>query len=308
MLDSAIRHLAITDECSIVAAALFEKTVQIWSWKTGRQLGEFQTMLDFGGRRLALTPDGSTCIVGSWGQRGRGARGLGAYSIPDGRLLWNRKEIRHIQNVGLSGSGQEIYCGLDGASAHIIETATGETLGRVRGAKKIFGSRYTSHQLIVQKDRYLVRAGSEFEISPLSFGLLDAAFSPAAVCLSEPKNFLHPAEQIGGIRLVDLTTGESRWRLDLGANHLAFNSADHRFYCVAVAGIAPHNRSLVRLANSLLECDQILPLGKCWREAFTPSGRVLVTVQGDVYETSTGTLLSHLDFPQRDYPDAGLRE
>ena len=56
MQDSAIQHLAITDESSIVAAALFEKTVQIWSWKTGQQLGEFQTMLDFGGRRLALNP------------------------------------------------------------------------------------------------------------------------------------------------------------------------------------------------------------------------------------------------------------
>ncbi len=36
MRDSAIRHLAITDESAIVAAALFEKTVQIWSWKTGQ--------------------------------------------------------------------------------------------------------------------------------------------------------------------------------------------------------------------------------------------------------------------------------
>jgi hypothetical protein len=56
MQDSAIRHLAITDKSSIVAAALFKKTVQIWSWRTGQQLGEFQTMLDFGGRRLALNP------------------------------------------------------------------------------------------------------------------------------------------------------------------------------------------------------------------------------------------------------------
>jgi hypothetical protein len=36
MQDSAIRHLAITDESSIVAAALFKKTVQIWSWSAKR--------------------------------------------------------------------------------------------------------------------------------------------------------------------------------------------------------------------------------------------------------------------------------
>jgi hypothetical protein len=143
MLASSIRHLAITDECSIVAAALFEKTVQIWSWKTGKQLGEFQTMLDFGGKRLALTPDGAACIVGAWGQRGRGPRGLAAYSVPDGKVIWNRVEIDHIQYVKVSGSGQEIYCGVEGSSAYIIDVATGET--RVRGAIKIVGSIHKAH-------------------------------------------------------------------------------------------------------------------------------------------------------------------
>jgi hypothetical protein len=142
-------------------------------------------------------------------------------------------------------------------------------------------------------DRYLVRGENEFEISPCSFGLLDAAFSPEAVCLSEPN---------GGIRLIDLATGETGWCLDLSSKTLTFNSADQRFYCVTPAS-GPYERSLRRLSSTALECDRVLALGKCWEEAFTPSGRLLVTSQGDVYETSTGTLLSHLDFPQRDYPD-----
>jgi len=308
MRASSIRHLSITDTSSIVAAALYEKTVQIWLWKTGQQLGEFQTMLDFGGRRLALTPDGRTCIVGAWGQRGRGPRGLAAYSIPDGKLLWNREDIHHIQYVTLSGSGREIYCGVEGSFAHIIDAATGEQLGRVRSAIKIVGSRYTSHKLNVKKGGYLVNGESEFEILPLSFALLDAVFSPEALCLSEPKNALHPREEVGGIRLIDLATAEQLWYLDLGSNHLAFNSSDRSFYCVDVARTAPHNRSLIRLASSLLECEQVVALGRCWQEAFSPSGSVLVTNQGDVYQTSTGALLSQLDFPKRDYPDASLRE
>lgn len=295
MRDSAIRHLAITDESSIVAAGLFEKTVQIWSWKTGKQLGEFETMLDFGGKRLALTPDGSSCVVGAYGQRGRGARGLAAYSIPDGRVLWNREDIRHIQHVSMSGSGKEIYCGVEGSSAHIVDAASGESIRRVRGAIKIIGSGYTSHQLIVEKGRYLLSGRDEFEISPFSFALLDAVISPEAICLSEPGN---------GIRSIDLATGEPRWSLNLASNHLAYNSSDQRFYCVAVGHVAPHNRSLVRLADTLLGCDQVLTLGRCWEAAFSPSGRTLVTVQGGVYETVSGDALGHLDFPQRDYPDA----
>jgi hypothetical protein len=303
MLASAIRSLAATDESSIVAAAFFEKTVQIWSSKTGQQLGEFQTMFDFGGRRLALTPDGSTCIVGAWGQLGRGARGLGAYSIPDGKLLWNRKDIRRIQDVRLSGSGQEIYCGVQDASAHIIETSTGETIRRVRATEKIVGSQYTPNQVIEQKrGRYLVRGGCEFEIQPLSSALLDAAFSPDAVCLSELRDSSHPSE-IGGIRLIDLATGESCWHVALHSSRLTYNLADQKFYCVSRERVAPHNWFLTRLQSDLLKCEQKI-LDKCWDAAFTPSGRVLVTAQGDVYETSTSTILAHLDFPQRVYPDA----
>jgi hypothetical protein len=150
---------------------------------------------------------------------------------------------------------------------------------------------------------YLVRGPNEFRICPLSFGLLDAVFSPDAVCLSEPKDALHPRDNIGGIRLFDLATGEPRWYLDLGTNDLIFNSADQRFYCVAVSRAAPHNCSLVRLASDILQCDQVLTFERCWEAAFSPSGNILVTAQGDVYETTTGAQVGFLDFPQRDYPD-----
>jgi WD40 repeat protein len=322
MRDSAIRHLAVSDESEIVAAGFFEKTVQIWSWKTGEQIGEFQTLLDFGMRKLALSPDGKRCIVGRWGPKSGGLRGLAAYSVPDGRLLWNRKQIKHIANIRMSGSGQEIYCGVQDSSAYIIDAATGEIRSRVRGAAEIVGSRYSQHRLIVPKQskvvmecrlitskvysnypNYLMRGPTEFEIHPLSFGLHDAVFSPDAICLSEPTNALHPREEIGGVRLIDLENGAARWHIDLGSNHLAFNSSDGSFYCVAVLH-DPRNRSLVRLADTILDCDRVALLGACWEAAFSPSGRVLVTARGDVYETSTGDLLMHLEFPQRDYPDS----
>jgi hypothetical protein len=149
----------------------------------------------------------------------------------------------------------------------------------------------------------LVRGPSELQIPPLSFGLLDVAFSPDAVCLSEPKDAFHPRENVGGIRLIDIQSGNARWHLDIGSNYVAFNSSDARFYCVAAPYANPQDSSLIRLAGTILDCDQVAMLGQCWAAAFSPSGTVLVTVQGDVYETSTGELLMHLEFPERDYPD-----
>jgi len=262
-------------------------------------------MLDFGGRRLALTPDGTVCIVGAWGQRGRGPRGLAAYSVPDGRLLWNRKEIRHIQYVRLSGSGREIYCGVEGSSAQIVDTGTGQTLRKVRGARRIWGSQYTAHQLIMQEGPcYLVRGQSEFEIHPLSFALHAAAFSPDALCVSEPENFLHPNEQVGGIRMIDLKSGEVLRHLDRGANELAYNSSDSCFYGVtALDTDTGRCHQLIRFGGTNQLCEDVALLDQGWAFAFSPSGKVLATAKGDVLETSTAALLMHLDFPQKVYPD-----
>jgi hypothetical protein len=305
MRNSAIQHLAILDDSAIVAAAFFEKTVQIWSWKSCDQIGEFETVLDFGGKRLAVTPDGSACIVGSYGRRGHLGGGIAAYSIPNGVILWHRTDIRCIQYVRLSGSGRQIYCGIEGEPAYVLETATGTTIERISGAVEIIGSGYTAHKLIIEKERYIIIGEDEpVEVAPNSFALLDASFTPDAVCIAEPKNALHPREQPGGVRVVNLVAGDPRWHVALRSNHVTFNSADGWFYCVAHSQIEQNERSLVRVAGSELDCAQIIMLGQCREEAFSPSGRLLVTAHGDVYETSTGNQVAFFDFPQRDYPNS----
>jgi hypothetical protein len=291
MRDSVIRHLAICDESPIIAAAFFESVVQIWSWKTGQKLGEFESILDFGGSRLALSRTGKFCITGSW------RKGLAAYTTPDGGVLWHRKDIRQVQRIALSTSGREVYCGIESSKVLIINAETGETLKEIRRASSIVPSQAGPHELVVRRgDRYVVRGSNEQEIPAISFALLSAAFSPGSVCISEPKT---------GSRCIDLASGQQLWHHEtMGANHVAYNTSDRRFYCIAVADIPPHNRSLVRLSRDLLECERVLALGPCWEDAFSPSGTLLVTKDGDVWETSSGNLIVHLDFPQRDYPDS----
>lgn len=75
MLRSAIHYLAACDESSLIAAAFSESTVQIWSWEKGRQMGEFETVHDSGGRRLALAAGGSVCVTGSWSKGLKGVFG-----------------------------------------------------------------------------------------------------------------------------------------------------------------------------------------------------------------------------------------
>lgn len=289
MRDSAIHQLVACDTGSLIAAALSESTVQIWNWGQSQQVGEFETIFDSGGRRLALAAEGSICIAASW------TRGLAAYSVPKGSCLWRRPDLRQVQLLTLSPSGQEINCGFDKGQLAVIDAKTGTLVKTVKNAKGIFCSRVASLELVQEKKRYRIVGDQQFHIPAESFTLYEAVFSPEAVCLSEPD---------AGVRCIDLESGKLLWQhSDLQTDHLAFATADFNFYCVAMKHDPPNECSLVRLAPNLMDCDQVVSIGSCWESAFSQSGDVLVTMRGSVYETCTGRLLTQLDFPQCDYPD-----
>ena len=263
--------------------------MQIWDWKKAQQIGEFETILDFGGRRLLLASDGSICVTGSW------RRGLAAYSLPDGACLRKRPELVQIQLLTWSASGREVNCGFEKRSLAVIDARTGNTLSTMKNALRVFSSRYSSSELVQERERYRLVGEYTFEIPAMSFGILDAAFSSDAVCISEPKT---------GIRCIKLDSGEQLWHhSDLWSNHLAFCASDHNFYGAVMMNTPPHNCSLVRLAPKLVDCAPVAFVGLCWEAAFSDSGNFFVTRRGDVYATSNGRLLSELDFPQGDYPD-----
>lgn len=290
MYDSAIRHLYGSDDTPLVAAAFFESVVQIWSVEDGQKLGEFPTVLDFGGRRLALADGGNLCVAASWD------RGLAAYSVPEGRILWHRTEFRQIQNVTCSRSGQEIFCSFDNGSTAVVAPHPGALLKRIDRAHRVICGRSDQVQLLVNaRVNYHINGPTSFDIPPLSFGLRDAAFSEYSVCISEPR---------AGIRCIDLVTQRTLWHHEsIRTNWVAFCSEDHEFYCVATTDRPPHDCSLIRLAPRLLDCEQVAWLGPCWEASFFRRGTRLITMRGEIYETASGKLIRQLEFPQREYPD-----
>jgi hypothetical protein len=289
MRDSAIRQIAACDKSSRIAAAFFDSTVQIWCWEKAQQVGEFETVLDFGGRRLVLAAEGSICIAGSW------KRGLAAYSVPDGRCLWWRSDLKHVQVLTLGASAKEVNCGFEDRPLAVIDVKTGTTLKTVKDASRIICSRFGLCALERQRSRYRVVGEHVFDIAPMSFALVDGAFSPEAVCIAEPH---------AGIRCIELVSAEQLWHhKPLWSRHLTFCESDYNFYCAAKNNTEPHELSLLRLAPRLIDCDQMAFVGLVADEAFSQSGNVLVTTRGDVYETASGRVLAELDFPQRDYPD-----
>ena len=286
MRDSAIRHLAACDESSLIAAAFFESRVQIWNSDKAQLVGEFETVLDFGGRRLVLAAGGSICVTGSW------KRGLAAYSVPDGTCLWNRDDLTHLQLLTLSASGLEVNCGFENRPLMVMDVRTGALRETVKGALRIFCSRFGHHELVQERKRYRLAGERMYEIPSMSFGLSDATFSADAICIAEPN---------AGIRCFETDSGVQLWQhKSLKSNRVTFCSLDENFYCLAI-GSKNYDCSLIRLAPKLIDCDQVAFVGPCSESAFSQCGKVFVSSRGDVYETSTGRLIAELDFPEQDY-------
>ena len=98
-----MRHIATSQDGSVFLTAEFEKKVYSWNINTYENISEFNTVLDFGGKRLAITEDGTRCVAASYSRRG-----ISMYDVLTGSVIWHRKDINRVQFVTLvefRGSG-----------------------------------------------------------------------------------------------------------------------------------------------------------------------------------------------------------
>ena len=61
-----IRQLTASRTGSFIAAGEFKQTVHIWDVCDRRFIRTLSTPLDFGGKRMAISTDGRTCVTGSY--------------------------------------------------------------------------------------------------------------------------------------------------------------------------------------------------------------------------------------------------
>jgi hypothetical protein len=89
-----IRHISTSNKGSRIALAEFEKVVQIFDILEKKMISEFETILDFGGRRVAINNNGEICICASYEKNL-----LCGYETANGRKIWQREDIKKIQSV-----------------------------------------------------------------------------------------------------------------------------------------------------------------------------------------------------------------
>jgi WD40 repeat protein len=296
MKDSAIQHLAVSSRSTSLAAAFFERTVQIWDLQTQGKMAEFETTLSFGGNRLALDASGALCATAAWA--GGKSGGVACYETKLGHLLWHRPDLKQTQRLRFSVGGRGLWCVPETGSTKRLDCASGNTLNAVAGVVDIFDSPYAAELLLERRKRdYELGQDRRIRIPRLTFAILDVAFSPDSLTVSEAG---------GLVRCFEVSNGLERWRYAPRTNshflRLWYREADGNYYGIQWEYNTGSFRALVRLSSKTGQADELCQL-ESWQEEYCVSLDALVTSKGKLIGLSDGRKLAELSFPLTDYPD-----
>jgi outer membrane protein assembly factor BamB len=284
-----IRHLATSWSGSVIAAGEFEHIVHVWDLQAERHLATFPTILDFGGRRLAITADGKNCFAAAYQNEG-----IAAYATADGSEIWHRKNLKNIQTLRISEDDRCVYACFDDRSCHVLCRETGETIKSWAGVRNVWESPYQP-VLLLEMQTLVLQSLQEQRITSFgkeTFAVLCVAFAPGLVCVSE---------STGPLRCLDTLTGEERWRFVEKGHHfleVAFSESTAAFVGVCWHYERGGSFRLLRFQPQSGEVSVVADLGTTERFKFCVRGTRLVSWGGTVMDTETGYRQGVLGFPR----------
>jgi hypothetical protein len=284
---TGIRHIAPAARTSDhFLTAEFENRVRLWSLPDRALVADLDTILDFGGRRLALcgTDDEPVVVAGAWERHG-----ICAYS-PDGTRLWQRKDLRKPQDISPAAGGTLVVAGFDERPMHVLAVESGETVAKVRAVRQFFDSPFADVGLgEVFEHVVLVHRGgweAEWKVPIEGYSILSAAAAPGAFA-------------VGGQSSVSCLslTGELLWRSptprEVNCPALGWDAGAAEW-----VGMLNHvnNKQPDTLVRWSPDGDVVSerPLGLFATYEFLPGGRYLMASDGAVRDTRDGTVVWQL--------------
>ncbi len=203
MKRSAMRHLATSYKGKRFATALFERVVSVWDLEEGDMVCEFDTCLDFGGRRLAISEEGSIVVTGSYN-----LNCISAYTIPKGLLLWKRSGLIGVQSIKFDPWKDHLFVCFDDAPSLLLDAQTGSSITALAIASQVIISQYNREIVALEKNGTVHICDSKsfnriFSIKKETFAVLSIAFTPDCICISD---------SAGTIRCFDLKDQALLWR------------------------------------------------------------------------------------------------
>jgi hypothetical protein len=270
-----------------VALAAFDHQVVIHDLVTGVTGGPIETVFAFGGWRLVLSDELDALVAASY-ERSQVVR----YAAESGAKIWSRRDVKRPQRLQLSRDGRKLHAIEVDGLAHLLDLESGERRARIRGVDAIDESPFEPVVLIDPPregpPRLCTDDGRELgTFAREGFAILDRAFAPGALCVSE----------VGGsVRCLRVPDLRELWRARSPQGAHVLRVASDRDRDVVVGLEFPYERRedcrLRRWSSDGGEDLGAIPLAVRDEAAtFALGGRVLVLADGRVLDTETGAVV-----------------
>jgi hypothetical protein len=264
--------------------------VQIWELESQTRIAEFETTLDFGGTRLAISRDGKHCAVGAYH-----IHGVALYNTNDGTELWRRKDLKKVQKIRASVDGQRLLCGFEGKSFERLNMNNGRSKPSLRGVKDMFESVYDDLVIVDRKKRdfKIVNADNKqiATVPRTTFAALDFAFAPQKIAISESGGSINCYDTNGGQRLWEHNPGYG-----VHALYLTYNEFTERFSAITWPYQQGGQHQLIALNAEAGERETAFSINGAHEFAFCRKGSTLISSDGEVRSTATGEVQGILAF------------
>jgi len=280
-----IRHLVCAPGSQTILAAEFDGPVHVFEKGISIKVLTINAKLDFGGIRLALIPRYQSFICGAYERYG-----IRAYTLK-GEELWVRSDLKKVQVIKVSPDGDRAVCQLEGRSALVLDTRTGETIGRMPGIRNIYFDQDGS-TLEERKGVAIYRTpdGASLRIILDSFALSDCAFSEEMIALVEAGKTVKLVCKKSG-NILSLESDNDLWF----SRKAAWIEGSNRF---AYLDTNQDDGGMHRLMNLSIDgvLSYIRDLRDCHCFAFKPASGSLINASGTEYDAVTGAEIFQYQF------------
>lgn len=280
-----VRHFATSYAGSILLAGPWERTVATWDLNSAKCVASFDTVLDPGGRRLAVSSAGSTCVTAAYTRHG-----VAGYDTTTGDVVWRRLDLKQTQFVGFAAGDEAVHCAADTRPCHVLDPKDGRTVDTLRGVRRVWQSPSGTHAVLDRPKLEVVDAGGRTlaKVARVTFAVLDVAFGPDTLCVSESG---------GPVRCFNYAGGEL-WRIeprpDSHVLRLSYALELGIYSGVLWPYVKGGAKQLVRLEPGMAAATTVCLLGNATEAAFVRRGSALVTSGGSMFEVATGRKVRHL--------------
>jgi hypothetical protein len=202
--------------------------------------------------------------------------------------------LKKVQQITFAGDDAHVLCCFESGPCESLNASTGKSGRSLRGVRGIWESPFAPVRFLERSRDYAI-ADAEASIASIprvTFGVLNVAFSPSIVCVSE----------VGGpVRTFDSSTGNEVWRFTPAkGTHFLRISFCESLRCFA--GVSwPYERGGPQLLQVFAAGNGsptvITEVGQAADVEFASSGARVVTSEGVVYDVVSGGVSASLPFP-----------